>query len=163
MNRITVTVLACLCLIIGLSGCSNSEKVEINTPAFLYNSSSNTGTSIEVSISGQYDKDNNFQGSLTIGGMEYPTILFKHGFGLIAYDKAERTILGLIFYDNETKDYSIHLTEGKLYGALQGDNSEGGTLIISSPAVDKEQAVEVHTRLTGLCTEFEHNEGLCSR
>jgi hypothetical protein len=91
-------------------------------------------------------KDNGFRGSMKIGNINYSTVLFVPGLNLNSYNGKEKTILGRIFYDNKSHQYSVLLNK-ELSDSLNIQYDPKNTLIISSPATNYDQAKQIHQNL----------------
>ncbi len=129
-----------------LTGCDNKDKLEINSPAYMYESTSGVDQEVDVVLSGLfYENENSFKGSMTIKNVKYATILFKSGAGLISYE--DKTYLGEIFYNSQTRQYSIEISDSDLYEELTGQKYSNNKLVISSPAKDLDQAIQINTTI----------------
>ncbi|WP_028608440.1 hypothetical protein [Paenibacillus harenae] len=130
------------------AGCSGSDKLEIHAPAYMYNSDATISQKAEVALVGFFNhKNNNFEGSLTIDDIHLDKILFVPGTGLLSYEGEVRTYLGEIYFNRKTHALTIEISDSELYHALTKRNDKDGKVIISSPAEDLQQAVQVNTAL----------------
>ncbi|MFX3635932.1 MAG: hypothetical protein ACE3L7_28560 [Candidatus Pristimantibacillus sp.] len=135
-------------LAIFIAGCSKTEKIEIHTPAYMYNTDSSVNQKATVVLNGFYNHSKgNFEGSMTINDVNFSTILFVSSMGLVAYDGTERTFVGQIYYNNETKQFTIEVSNSELYYTLTKQEYQEEVLIISSPAEDLEQAMQINEAL----------------
>lgn len=131
-----------------LTGCDNKDKLEINSPAYMYESISGVDQEVDVVLSGLFNEnENSFKGSMTIKNVNYATILFKSGAGLISYEDKKRTYLGEIFYNSQTRQYTIEISDSDLYEELTGQKYSNNKLVISSPAKDLDQAKQINTTI----------------
>ncbi|MFP4977087.1 hypothetical protein ACE6ED_16905 [Paenibacillus sp. CN-4] len=123
------------------------EKVRIDTPAYAYGDTMEQ--KLNVVLQGIYlPDDQDFRGSLTIGRMTFDRIYFYPGGGLLSYAGKERTFMGQIYFDYPTLQYSIEITDPKLYELLTGEAGEKKSkLTISSPAASIEEAREINAEL----------------
>lgn len=58
-----------------LTGCTNKTNLEINSPAYMYESNSSVNEEVDVILSGLFnEKENSFKGSMTIKNIKFATI-----------------------------------------------------------------------------------------
>ncbi|MFB5761482.1 hypothetical protein [Paenibacillus medicaginis] len=135
-------------ILLFMAGCSTKEQIQIDTDAYLYDSDLNISEGVKVTLKGFYDKKNkNFKGSISINNIEYSDVLFTSGSGLIAYEENKRTYLGEIFFNYNTRQYTIEVSEKKLFYSLTKQEYQNNKLIISSPATNIEKAKQINTQL----------------
>lgn len=150
-----IPILVILSLI--LISCVNQKKdIDINNPAFVFGDDINK--TIDVSIKGKYNvKENNFKGSMVIGNdINFENVIFSPGSGLISYNKTSRTYLGQIFFDYESKNYTIEITDPSIYSKLTNIDNDGlKTITISSPAKNLDEAKQINKELKEKKLPFE--------
>ncbi|MEC0126247.1 hypothetical protein [Paenibacillus pabuli] len=131
-----------------LSACSNNEKIEISSPSYMYSKSSNISKELEATLKGTFNKDdNNYEGSLSINDINFEKVLFKHNSLLIAYEGSERMVIGDIYLNKTESQFSIIITEPTLYKKLTNEEFKKEALVISSPASNLEEAIEIEEKL----------------
>ncbi|MFM9278862.1 hypothetical protein [Paenibacillus jiagnxiensis] len=135
-------------ILLFMTGCNTKEQIQIDTDAYIYDSDSSISEGAVVILKGLHDKkSNNFQGSISINDIEYPNVLFTSGSGFIAYEENKRTYLGEIYFNYETHQYTIEVSDKKLFHSLTKQEYQNDKLIISSPATNIEEARQINTLL----------------
>ncbi|MDP9701188.1 hypothetical protein J2T16_004112 [Paenibacillus intestini] len=78
-----------------LSGCNDLEKIDINSPSYMFSENSGIASEVKVNLNGIFNKNENaFEGSLSINDMAFEKVIFMHKSLLITYEGAKRTVLG---------------------------------------------------------------------
>lgn len=128
-----------------MTGCGTKEEIQIDTAAYMYSSNLSVKEGAKVTLKGWYDReDKNFQGSISINGIEYPNVLFASGADLIAYKESKRSFLGMIYFNYESHQYTIEVTDKNLFYSLTKQRYPNNKLIISSPATNFEEAQRIN-------------------
>ncbi|MBU5670235.1 hypothetical protein [Paenibacillus brevis] len=149
--------LAIIFLSLLLLSCTDSKKeIDISNSAYLYGNE--VKETSEIKMKGEYDtKKHSFIGSLSIGnGITFDNITFSSGSGLISYNKATRAYLGQIFFDHNSLELTIEITDKDLYQKLTHSINDGEKKItITSPATNIEDAKRINSELKNKELPFE--------
>lgn len=141
-----------------LISCTNPKQViNIDITAFMYGDDEINQT-IEVSMNGEYNtKEHSFIGSLVIGDeIKLEHVTFSPGSGLISYNESTRSYLGQIFFDYQSLNFSIEITDQDLYQQLTQSNHDGDKKItITSAANNLEEAQRMNAELKDKRLPFE--------
>lgn len=155
--KITLSIVLSIIMVVDFSGCtSKSQAIHISNSAYLYDA--NFSKPIEVTIDGKFNiKENSFIGSMMFKNeIKFENVLFSPGAGLVSYEGSKRTYWGQIFFDHEKLQYSMEITNPSIYELITNDKSKGDLkVIISSPATNLEQAIEINTILKTRKLPFE--------
>ncbi|MNJ52186.1 hypothetical protein D3C77_475090 [compost metagenome] len=140
-----------------LVSCTNPKQViNIDITAFMYGDEINQ--TVEVSMNGEYNtKEHSFVGSLVIGeDIKFEHVTFSPGSGLISYNESTRSYLGQIFFDYQSLNFSIEITDQGLYQQLTESNHDRDKKItITSPANNLEDAKRMNAELKDKRLPFE--------
>ncbi|MFD2117115.1 hypothetical protein ACFSTH_12200 [Paenibacillus yanchengensis] len=154
-----IVLLIVLVLILVQMNYSNSyQKININGPAYMYGDS--IDQVLPISIEGKYNKKkDSFIGSMEIDNrIKLDNVLFIPGADIIFYEGSKRTDLGRMFFDNESLNYSMEITDPVFYEKLTKSSSDGkAKVIISSPSNNYEQAQRVNEELRNRSFPWENS------
>jgi len=134
-----------------LSGCNDHEKIDINSPSYMFSENSGIASEVKVNLNGIFNKNENaFEGSLSINDMAFEKVIFMHKSLLISYEGAKRTVLGDIYLDKQANQFAIIITEPELYTKLTNEKYQNEGLVISAPASNLEEAKTIEEKLKAL-------------
>ncbi|MCM3134657.1 hypothetical protein M3629_17850 [Paenibacillus polysaccharolyticus] len=134
-----------------LSGCNDLEKIDINSPSYMFSENSGIASEVKVNLNGIFNKNENaFEGSLSINDMAFEKVIFMHKSLLISYEDAKRTVLGDIYLDKQANQFAIIITEPELYTKLTNEKYQNEGLVISAPASNLEEAKTIEEKLKAL-------------
>lgn len=148
MKRVLIFIFICTFF---LSACVNNEKIEISSPSYMYSGTYKIDKKVNVVLRVNYNnKEDNYEGALTINDITFEKILFKHNASLISYKDSERTVLGDIYFDKKENQFAIIVTDPSLFKQLTNEDYKNEGLVISSPASSLEEAIEIEDKLKTL-------------
>ncbi|SCY65864.1 hypothetical protein SAMN05720606_107136 [Paenibacillus polysaccharolyticus] len=134
-----------------LSGCNDHEKIDINSPSYMFSENSGIASEVKVNLNGIFNKNENaFEGYLSINDMAFEKVIFMHKSLLISYEGAKRTVLGDIYLDKQANQFAIIITEPELYTKLTNEKYQNEGLVISAPASNLEEAKTIEEKLKAL-------------
>ena len=134
-----------------LSGCNDHEKIDINSPSYMFSENSGIASEVKVNLNGIFNKNENaFEGYLSINDMAFEKVIFMHKSLLISYEGAKRTVLGDIYLDKQANQFAIIITEPELYTKLTNEKYQNEGLVISAPALNLEEAKTIEEKLKAL-------------
>lgn len=133
-----------------LTGCSHREKIDIKLPSYMFSENSELNRELEVSLKGSMDKNNAFEGALSINDILFEYVTFMHSSSLISYEGQKRTVLGDIYLDQQANQLAIVITDPELYMKLTNEKYQSESLVISSPASSLEEAKRIEEKLKAL-------------
>ncbi|CAI6083143.1 hypothetical protein PAECIP112173_03806 [Paenibacillus sp. JJ-100] len=73
-----------LFILLFLSGCSHREKIDIKLPSYMFSENSELYRELEVSLKGSLNKNNAYEGALSINDMVFEHVTFMHSSSLIS-------------------------------------------------------------------------------
>lgn len=101
-----------------------------------------------VKLQGQYNKKSKlFQGKLFINQNEYEDCILSSATAFTCFVDGNRYIMGVFLSDEGLDQMSFEIRNEKLYSSLTNEKPGTDKLIISVPAVDRSDAVELNSKL----------------
>ncbi|MBR2565466.1 MAG: hypothetical protein IKE29_12680 [Paenibacillus sp.] len=76
------------------------------------------------------DKNNAFEGALSINDMVFEYVTFMHSSSLISYEGKKRTVLGDIYLDQQANQLAIIITEPELYMKLTNEKYQSERVLL---------------------------------
>ncbi|MCY9698386.1 hypothetical protein [Paenibacillus alginolyticus] len=122
---------------------SPTRSIKITGNAIAYNIEIQIHKTIPIQLDGTYDKSKNtFLGTLNVGGTVFKHTIIANGFQMITYDNTTRTLIGTAYINSDMTEISLEFNREELLIL-----NEGGTSVVSYPANNLTEAVQLNQKL----------------